>query len=85
MPEGVALLPSETTTVKGISLPPAIAAPPATAVRGESEGGGIDGPAIIVPARTTRSTSPMMDESTIGGSNLPSGWGRINGVPGRTG
>ena len=66
-------------------LPLAITAPPATAVSGEAEGDGIDGPAIIVPARTTRSTSPVVDESTIGGSYFPSGWGRMRGVPGSIG
>ena len=84
-PEGVVPLPSETTTVNGMPLPLAIGAPPATAVRGEAEGGGIDGPAIIAPARTTRSTSPVVDESTIGGSYFPFGWGRMRGTPGRIG
>ena len=85
LPEGGVPLPSETATVNGMPLPPGIAALPATAVRGEAEGGGIEGPTTIVPARTTRSTSPVVDESTMGGLNFPFGWGRIRGVPGRIG
>ena len=81
----VALLPSDTATVNGMPLPGTSAGLPATAVRGDVAGGGIEGPIITVPARTTRSTSPVVDRSTIGGSYLPSGCGRMSGVPGKIG